>query len=553
MESKTAKLARAVIDIESSLRAQRSAEEALWQEIYEFAMPDRAYFTSEVSEGVSRRRDLLDSTAERSLELFASFVYTTLNNPSTQWIEVAAINPDRALQNSAVYLKAVEDLQKSIQEWIVSGQSGIYDALHECYLDLGAIGNACMSLDLAGGTSLRAINKHMSDVIFDEDANNRPNATFVQYHWTNEQIAQKFGESALLKEGEARPDAEQMYKRRTEPGRHKMLHAEFPRLPAQYALATHLPPMTGDGPYANLWVHCEHKTVMPNSIKSSRTKQYAVGRWMRTRNRREGRGPGASALPEIRMVNRISASIIKASEKLNDPPMAVRDGSLLSPLRLFSGGISYYDGDQPPTPLLPPGASRVDVGDALLQSRQGAIREAFFTPLFLNPDNPVRTATEVLQIADERNRAVGPMLTRVQHELFIPLVERALDLGEIAGTTPELPQILEDKKLRIQYRSPLTASQLQVEALGVARAFEGIAPWAQIDPSVLDGYDMDVIRATVNAGSGAPAGITVTDDVLKKRRKAREEAQKAAQAQEMAAEVGIPAAKVAVEQQKAKK
>jgi hypothetical protein len=535
--------------VEEQLRTDRASEEALWREVYEFILPDKSQFSVNVSDGIQRQRDLLDSTATRALEMFSSFLFTTLNNPSTQWIEVSAVDAPPDLAKSASFRKALADTQRGVQDWMVSGQSGLYDALHEAYMDFGSIGNAAVHGFLVG-SNYRAMAKHMADVVFDEDAFGMLSAAFVRYHWTNEQVAQKFGEAALLRKGEDTLDAESMHKRRMEPGRQCYVHAVFPASPVRYSLAAALPKSEIGAAYASVWVRQDDGEVVPGSITPSNTQEYAVGRWSRTKNRRLGRGPGVNALPDIRMVNRISAAIVRASEKLNDPPMAVKDGSLLSPLRLFSGGVTYYDGDQPPTALLPPGASRVDVGDALLQTRQEAIQQAFFTPLFMNPDSPVRSATEILQLTDERNRAVGPMLTRVQTELFVPIVARALDLADQVGALPDLPPELEDVRLRIQYRSPLTASQRQIEALGVSRLFEASAPWAQVDPGVMDPFDIDKIADVLHAGSGAPVEILRTAQQVKQLRAARAEAQQQAMAQQAAAEVGIPAAEVAAQAQR---
>lgn len=537
-------LAQRAIQTEEALRAERTAVEVLWEEAYNFTMPTKATFRVTLSEGVTRDADLLDSTGARSLEQFAAYLFSTLNNPASQWIGVKVYGVDKAFLARADVQQAQEQIAADVKDFLAT-EARLYETLHEAYIDLGAVGNGTAGMELTE-TRLHASSPHPYDIVFDLDEFNLPGAHFVQHQWFPEQIAAKFGIEALYGPEESIGDDESQRQRRANRDKVRLLEVNLPRNPDKYSLSTLLPKdVQGDG-WTVFWVNCKTKKII-GKFTMERTPKYATGRWFCAPGTKTGRGPGITALPDMRMANRMSATITRAGEKLVDPPWAVFNGSLLSPLRLFSGGITHVEGDRPPTPLLAAGSSRVDISDALLEQRQQAIREAFFTPLFLNPQSPVRSATEILQQVDERNRAVGPMLIRVQEELIRRVVARAIDLGDVAGAFSTVPPVLDGKRLRLEYNSPLTASQAQMEALGTSRLFELLAPWAQFDASVIDPFDLDRIGEVAQMGSGAPASIRRNLRDVQALRKARAEQQKAMAAMQAAKEVGIPAANVAAQ------
>ncbi len=131
---------------------------------------------------------------------------------------------------------------------------------------------------------------------------------------------------------------------------------------------------------------------------------------------------------------------------------------------------------------------------------------------------------------DERNRAVSPMLIRMHTELFTRLVTRHFNLLDRGGLLPAPPPELEGKEIRVEYVSPLTASQRQLEALGTLRTVEALLPWAQIDPAVFDRFDPMEVAEVVHAGSGAPASMLRSKEEARRVGKAREEAQAAREA-----------------------
>lgn len=510
--AKRDQLADAVLEREAELRAgERGELDGLYQQIARYVLPRKSTFTEEVSPGVERSRYILDSTGPRSLELFASFLHTLLNNPATQWFRLRVAN-DPTLNDNVSVKQWLEATERRILDVLSGEDANLYSHLHEVYLDLGAFGTAVMFVEVVD-ERLRVRAFQLSDCVIDEDAAGFIDSVYRKQKFRPRQARQRFGDKPL---GPAIDDA-----KKEEPV--EFLHAVFPA--NERAIADKLPARVRgtNAPYASVWINAkDRKTV---SVGTFEEFPYMVPRWYKLRGSVYGRSPSMTALPDIRMTNRMMETILRGAEKIVDPPLYIKDGGLMSPVRLFPGGITFGEGDMEPKPLIPPGASRIDVGDSLLKDRQQAIRDAFFVSLFLTPDSPVKTATQVLQEVDERNRAVSPMLMRTQAELFHRLLMRVYNVMLRSGLLPPAPREMAGRSVTVEYVSPLSSSQRQMEALGTLRLIESLLPWGQIDPGVFDGFEPDEAAKVIHGGSGAPASILRPKSKIEAVRKARAEQQ----------------------------
>lgn len=513
---KSDKFAECVADREQQLRSERATEENLWQQSARYLVPREATFNEEVVPGVERNRYVLDSTGPRSLELFASFLHTTMNNPASRWINIRP-NGQGVEKLSAAMKQWKEEAENRMLADLAARGSGYYSSAHQLYLDLGAFGTGPMFVDMMNGR-LGARHFHLGDVVIDENTYGVVDTAIRQFKQTKRQAQQRWGDqdfgSSLDKK-----DA----KGRSEPCR--FLHATFPT--TDEYMIEHLPAKVRKKvqmfPFASAWINAaDRRTIEVGYFEEF---PWMTPRWYKTRGEKYGRGPGITVLPDVRMVNRMMETILRGAEKLVDPPLVIRDGGLVTPVRLFPGAVTFTDGEVKIEPLIPPGASRIEYGDALLKMRQEAIREGFFVPLFVTPESPVKTATQVLQETGERDRAASPMLVRVHSELHQPLAERVYGLSLRAKRIAPPPEPVDF--IEVDFVSPLVASQKQAEALGVLRIIEGLAPWAQVDPNVFDAFNADEVAKVVHAGSNAPASVLATETQIKAKRKARAEQQQA--------------------------
>jgi hypothetical protein len=180
-----------------------------------------------------------------------------------------------------------------------------------------------------------------------------------------------------------------------------------------------------------------------------------------------------------------------------------------------------------PQPLIPPGASRIELAGAMIKERQDAIRDGFFVPLFVTPQQPVKTATQVLQETDERNRATAPMTIRMHQEHFSRFLPRTLRMASEGGMFNDAPAGVQQRmdKIKLKYNSPIVASVQQNEGLAVLRMFEGLAPLAQISETAFDQVNVEEAASVVISASGVPQTVRATTAQKQKKKAAREEQQ----------------------------
>src|SRR6185436_16591545 len=133
-------------DTENFLRRYRQALarrrnwEPLWQESYEFALPQRNGFT--VATPGSRRMDrLYDGTALDASEQLAASLLGNLTPPWSQWFGLRP-GPDLSPAQAEALAPVLEKAGQTIQAHI--DRSNFVVEIHQCYLDLIVGGTAAL-------------------------------------------------------------------------------------------------------------------------------------------------------------------------------------------------------------------------------------------------------------------------------------------------------------------------------------------------------------------------------------------------------------------------
>lgn len=259
---------------------------------------------------------------------------------------------------------------------------------------------------------------------------------------------------------------------------------------------------------------------------------YMVPRWTKTAGEVYGRSPAMTAMPDIKMVNEMSKTVIKAAQKATDPPLLVPDDGFMLPLRTIPGGLNYYrSGTQDTVKPLVEGI-RPDIGLEFIDSRRQHILKTFHVDWMQMREGPSMTATEVLQRQEERMRLMGPMVGRLQFELLGPMIDRVFNILARRKMLPQPPQDVEGRTLRIDYVSPVARAQKTQQLFNFTRLLESIVPLANVKPDVFDNIDADgTVRWAAKLLDVPTATLTKEDDVKASR---EDRANQQAQAAEVA-------------------
>lgn len=514
-------LAQAIKRLDEKARDDRGSFESEWEDIANHVLPREATFTERTPKGKDRRRHVLDSTAPQSVELFASQLNSLLTNPAKQWFRLNF--GQTSAETPAPLKKWGEEVETIMLDRLRSDAVNTPGHFHNQYLSLGAFGTSVLFVDTDPQGRLRLQSPHLQDVAFFENPQGFVDRVFRRFRITPVQAQQQFqADNDELSESLAGQKAEQDPYKEVD-----MVHGVFPIDGSQPDLEQKLPARVreaNNANFASVWIAPDDQAVIRTSFYVE--MPYMVPRWYKVRQDRYGRSPAMTAMPDIRMVNRMQETILRGAEKLVDPPLTVPDGGIVSPVRLQPGGITYTEGQAQPQPLIPTGASRIDVGGQLLAQKQTSIRQAFFVSLFMTQESPVKTATQVAQEVDERNRALAPMLLRLQAELLQPFVRRVFGLLWRGGAFNDPPDTFDIGDVDVDFVSPLTSSQKQEEALGLQRLMEVVLTYANADEGVLDLFDTDEIARVAQEGTGAPDRILRNEAEIRRLRQRRAEQQR---------------------------
>lgn len=513
------------------LRGDRGTWEQHWEEIAERVLPRQIGFVGERTQGEKRTQKVFDSKPMIALERFASVMDSMLTPRQTKWHNLrttdATLNADPEVQD---WFYRVNDLlyaSRYVPNANFSGQNS------ERWISTGAFGTGALFIDgifERGVFQFRYRCVNLRDLFILENHQGVIDTVYRRFKFTARQAAQRWDLDRLPEE--LRKCLENPNKVHDQ---HEFLHVVKPR--------TDYMPGRIDAkgkPWASYYIHIKTKAMMEEGGYNS--FPYSISRYVTAPDEIYGRSPAMSALPDIKMLNEMSKTDIRAVHKLIDPPILLHDDGILGggamTVNMKPGGLNVGGVNRNGQAMMQPfnTGARVDINEAKMEQRRASIDDAFLVTLFqILVETPRMTATEALIRAQEKGMLLTPTMGRQQSEALGPQIERELDLLAAARQLPPMPPALVEAggDYEIVYDSPMSRMQRAEELVGVQRTMELLAPFAQIDPTVLDIFDRDALARLTAEVSGVPTPVLRTPDQLEQLRRQRQEQE--AQAQQLAA------------------
>ena len=453
------------------LKAQRQNWESHWQEVSDYMIPRKADVTKTRSRGDKRTELIFDSSPLQSVELLAASLHGMLTNPSTPWFSLRF--KEDGMEN--------EDEAK---EWLESATEVMYAAFNrsnfqqeifELYHDLITFGTAAMFIEEDDEDLLKFSTRHINEVYVSENDKGRIDTVYRKFKLTARAALQKFGNNAsehIVTTANKDPYEEL-----------EILHVVYPR--------TDFNPKKQDKdnmPFASVYI--EMKSGNELSVSGFKEFPFVVPRYLKASYETYGRSPAMTALPDVKMLNEMSKTTIKAAQKQVDPPLLVPDDGFILPVRTVPGGLNFYrSGTRDRIEPLNIGANN-PLGLNMEEQRRNSIRNAFYVNQLMMQNGPQMTATEVIQRNEEKMRLLGPVLGRLQSELLKPLIDRAFAILLRKNLFRPAPDFLAGKDIEIEYVSPLAKAQKSTELQAIMRGIEIMGSLANVAP-VFDYINFD--------------------------------------------------------------
>jgi hypothetical protein len=488
--------AQAYISRWQQLSGQWESLRVTYQELERYLLPGRGALalTQMTANQEPDWARVTEGTGVLAADLLTGALAGGLTAPGAEWFSLTLRDP--ALAEDGEVQAWLEDTTGRMHAAL--SESNVYQELQAVYQELVVFGTGALFLDQRpptaagawGGFVARAL--PMGTYVVDEGRDGRVDTVIQKMTLTARACVMQWGDGAvgdeIRRQAEDKPDTPIEILHVMQPG--SLKEAE-------------------DQP---TWKSCYVAIQAQRLVDEAQYFELPamVARWAKRAGDRWGRGPGHTALADVRTLNQIEHNVLKALPLAIQPPtVELEEGLVTAPDQRPAGrnvekipnAIRFLDTK-----------FRLDVAGFGLEDKRKAIRECFYwSRLLLRPDTPQRTATEVQLEWQQAQRVFGPTLQRLQAELHRPLLERAFRIMARAGALAPMPEALQaaakNADLDVQFESPLERAQRSGDLVAIDQVVMSTLQMAQAWPEVIDLIDADAVQRARARLTGAPSDI----------------------------------------------
>lgn len=498
-----------------------------WQEIADYCLPRRATFSRDVSKGQKNMDKVFDSTGIWAAEQLAAALHGMLTNPALTWFKLLPEDP-RMYDDHEVRMW-LENAERIIYRIFNSTQSNFNSQLHESYLDMVCFGTSVLYMEeLNSWPVVQFSARHLGECYAAEGKSGQVDTLYRRFTLSARVAYQIWGEAcgpAVRKHLEKNKDAEL-----------KFLHAVQPREDREYGKVD-----SKNKPWASIYICEEDKWLLSEGGYDD--FPYLVPRWTKMVGETYGRSPAMTALPDIKMVNAMSQTIIRAAQKSVDPPLMVPDDGFFLPVKTSPASLNFYRaGTQDRIEALK-FEGRIDIGNDQLEQRRQAILRAFYLDqMKLQKEKVEMTRYEAETRNQENMRAMSPTIGRLESELLGPCIDRTFEYAQRRGLFGEAPDAIKGTTLKVEYVSPIARAQKTGEAGAFQAAMQMALSIASVKPDALDAVNIDEAFRRMPDWFGLPHALLFSEEQIAAMREQRKQEQQEANMAALARE-GAAAAK----------
>jgi len=491
--------AKAIVRKHEKLKSMRTNWDTYWEQLAQYCLPRKDNVYGHPTVGEDKHNKLYDSTSIHSNELLASALHSMLTNPSSVWFGLSTGDKEA-------------DANKEVRQWLQDAvvkmikqlnNTNFQEEIHETYQDLGGIGTNTLFMDEDKDDVIRFYSRPIYESYVQENAKGQIDTVYREYEYDLRQIVMAFGEDIL------------------EDPEFKRLYEEDPTV--KHCIIHAVEPIPKTERYASYHALKDKPILLKES--SFNEKPFAVPRWTKISGEIYGRCPAMKALPDIKMLNQMMRTAIRAAQKAADPPLMVPDNGFLLPLRTVPGGTNIYRAGTKDRiePLVH--NARVDINADMIEQIRIRVRQAFFIDQLQLQDGPQMTATEVMQRTEEKLRMMGPILGRLNNELLKPIIDRVFGIMLRKQMFGPLPEAIKSGDLEVTYVSQISKAQRASEADTFTRVVQSIAPIIEAQPQIFDNIDGDQVLRHHAKIFGLPEEMLRTEDDVQEARGAQAQQQ----------------------------
>jgi len=444
-----ADIAKQYIQSYQKAKAFRENWVPLFEECYEYALPQRESFYYE--EAGQRRDDkIFDETAVVGVQEFASRLQSGLVPNFARWADLMAgseVPPDQR--------EAVDNELDEVTEYVfeVLQNSNFSQEVHESFMDL-AVGTGVLCVE--EGDAINPVNFSaipLPHVVLDTGPDDKID------HVYRERKKVKFDHLPI------------MYPKGN-------FDQKVTSLMGSDRETTVLEVVCRDYSKKNQEAYFHYAICMTTKTLVHSKEMTGLGsnpfvcfRWGKCAGEIYGRGPLLNALSAIKTTNLTIELILENAQMSISGIYQMEDDGVINPdtINLVPGSIiPKAMGSAGLQPIQ--AAGRFDVAQLVLSDMRLNIKRALYNDMLGNPDKTPATATEVAERMGDLARRMGSAFGRLQAELVQPVLQRVIYILKKQGRI-EVPTV-NGREVKVRSVSPLAQAQSNQDISSVARFLE---------------------------------------------------------------------------------
>ena len=452
-----------------------------WQEVAENFYPERADFTVTRVPGQDFAENLVTSTPLLTRRDLGNSLGTMMRPTSIQWFHTTTDREDDIEQGDKQWLEWANGVQKRM---MYDRRSQFTRASKESDHDIAAFGQSVKTVELnrnADGLLFRCW--HLRDCAWAEDCNGQINTVHRKWKPCAIDLVNMFGPACHSKVGDMMV------------GSQKKPYAEVNCrhivMPAEDYDGEFLGKGRPGVKYVSVYIDVDNKHIM--EAVGQRWFMYVIPRWQTVSGSQYAYSPATvCALPDARLLQAMTLTLLEAGEKAVNPPMVSVQGALRSDLAIYAGGVTFvaedYD-ERSGDPLRPlyNDKNGIPYGMEMRNDIRATLQEAFFLDKLTLPERgPEMTAYEVGQRVQDYIRQASPLFEPLEDEDNGAVCETVFEVMLAAGafgSVEDIPENLRGADIKFKFESPLHDAIDRQKVTKFTDASQLIAAAVALDPT----------------------------------------------------------------------
>ena len=384
-----------------TLKADRGNWEAQWEDTARYMAPRRQGFISRRESGDRRIiPQIYHPIGIQCVQTLAAALHSLVMNPATPWLRLRFA--DDAVDDDPQARAWIGDLSKRILVALSSPKTTFFTHANQLLEDLSAFGTAVMYIGVQANGHLYCRTYSVGECLVAENRYGAVDTVLRESRYTVRQAVDEWGKSVSKRTME-------YYDKGKYDETIRIVHSVMPRDKRAYPRKD-----PGNMPVEVCYFEVEGCHLLEET--GSEEMPYVVPRWGVASGEVYGRSPAMTALPQVKVIQAVTKTILIAAEKAADPPLGVPHEGLMSPVRNQPGGLTYLKGDREIKQL--PTSPNLPYTSQWLTELINEVRTTMFVDVIQFTADFRMTATEVMQRQTERMRLLGPVLGRTRVRVF---------------------------------------------------------------------------------------------------------------------------------------